>query len=399
MKGTHQPVAATYDQQNFVFIGKPHKGDIDNLPLSLGNWYQIGNPYPSALDAYQFIDDNEGVITGDIEIWDDWEDNTHYFNEAHAGYAILNKSDAIPAANYNDPGKEGGKTPKRYIGVAQGFGVTGVAPAEDNKKIIFRNAQRSYVTENSGESIFFKSSGKNQHTSSQAKDKRLKIRLGFRAYSNFNRQILLTIDENATDGIDYGYDAVVSSVYPDDLYWVVGADKLLIQAVKDLTKERVVPLGINSKGKGLLEIKIDKIENPYPNMEVYLRDNLTMDTYDIVNGSFEINLEAGEHNDKYSLVFEPKPEITLELEEEIEKVNEELVTYISEDNSLIKIKRPDELIIERISLFNIIGQQLQVWTSIVDSDEIALPINVRTGAYIIIMETNKGKILRKVIIE
>ena len=32
----------------------------------------IGNPYPSAIDAHKFIDDNAGVIEGTLYLWQQW---------------------------------------------------------------------------------------------------------------------------------------------------------------------------------------------------------------------------------------------------------------------------------------------------------------------------------------
>jgi hypothetical protein len=55
MKGT-----GAIGDQNYVFKGKPNNGDID-LPLNVGNDYLTGNPYPSALDANEFIADNPNL--------------------------------------------------------------------------------------------------------------------------------------------------------------------------------------------------------------------------------------------------------------------------------------------------------------------------------------------------
>jgi hypothetical protein len=394
MKGTHQPISDVYDSQNFVFIGKPHNGDIE-LPISNTNWYLTGNPYPCAIDAYQFIDDNASSITGVLEFWDDWENNTHNINLAHAGYAFLTKSGSIPAPNYNNTNEYGAKTPGRYIAVAQGFGVTGSGPV--GSKIKFNNNQRAFVTEaNSSESIFFKETGKKTKRSWKGEpDTRLKIRLGFRAASDFNRQILLTIDEKTTDAIDYGYDAVLQEAFPDDMYWMLNEDKLIIQAVQDLPLTRVIPIGINSKGDGLLKIKVDNIENPIENMTVYLRDNLTMDTYDILNDTFEINLEKGTYNDRYSVVFEPKPEIPVEIEEVIYDLN----AFVYDNGNMLRVTRPEELMIHNISLFNMLGQQVQNWNADRERLVYDLPVHVNTGVYLVVLGTEAGNITKKVIIE
>ena len=56
MKGTTGTGSVTAEQ-NYVFVGKPNNGTIQ-LNISLNQSYLVGNPYPSALDADEFIKDN-----------------------------------------------------------------------------------------------------------------------------------------------------------------------------------------------------------------------------------------------------------------------------------------------------------------------------------------------------
>ncbi len=170
---------------------------------------------------------------------------------------------------------------------------------------------------------------------------------------------------------------------------------MLIQAVKNLPIERVVPIGINANGNIPIKIKVDTIENPYPNMEIYLRDNLTLDTYDIMKGAFEITLEDGEYIDKYSMVFQAKPEIPIEIEE----VFNEVIVFVNENNSIISVRKPVELQINKILLFNVMGQQIKIWESNLNENEIELPIKVSTGVYLVLISTNEGKIAKKIIIK
>jgi hypothetical protein len=182
MKGTKPPITAQYDQQNFVFIGKPHNGDIQ-LPITTGNSYLTGNPYPSAMDADQFITDNLDSTTGTLYYWDDWEDNTHLFNEAHAGYAIYTLAGGVFAPNYNNNLESGEKRPGRYIPVAQGFFIDG---AGAGSQIKFYNSQRFFVTEaDPVQSTFFKADGKGQHN-------RHSSRLTVKVSKNLQRLILMT---------------------------------------------------------------------------------------------------------------------------------------------------------------------------------------------------------------
>jgi hypothetical protein len=238
-----------------------------------------------------------------------------------------------------------------------------------------------------------------------AADSRLKIRLGFYATSNFKRQILFTFDQRASDGIDYGFDALLKDVFPNDLYWVLNNNKYNIQATKEWSNKCVIPIGIKSKGDGPVKIKIDAIENPTPNMEVYIRDNATMETYDIVNGKFEINLEEGEFNDKYAIVFEPKAEITEEEdlpEEELIVVDnpiEFMEVYVGGMNQdHLKIKKPDEMELTHISIFNVLGQQIKVWNSNLNQREMELFFPSNKGVHLVVMSTNKGRISKKLIV-
>jgi len=57
MKGVESSGTSFTSKQNYVFDGKPNNGDI-TLPIFSGSDYLVGNPYPSAIDANEFIYDN-----------------------------------------------------------------------------------------------------------------------------------------------------------------------------------------------------------------------------------------------------------------------------------------------------------------------------------------------------
>ena len=226
-----------------------------------------------------------------------------------------------------------------------------------------------------------------------AKDARLKIRLGFYAADNFFRRILITCDQRTTDGMDYGFDAIMKTIHPNDLYWMMDENKLIIQAVAEMNVEREVPIGIVSKGNGPMKIKIDTIENPYENMKVYLRDNETMETFDILNEAFSVDLEEGEHHDKYSMVFQPK----LEEEEEVVEIFETLKVYLGEGNELLKIRKPQEIELTDIAMYNVLGQQINSWSSNLNENSLDLPIRTNRGIHFVIMNTNQGRVSKKVL--
>jgi hypothetical protein len=244
-------------------------------------------------------------------------------------------------------------------------------------------------------------------------DNRLKIRLEFFTSKNYKREILLTIDDRSTDAVDKGFDAILNNDYPNDMYWMLNDEKYVIQAFNELKEDRVVPIGIKSMGDCTIQIKVSTIENPYPGMEVYLRDNTTLDTYDILNSSFEIALDVGQFNDKYSVVFEPKlvieeetagvvnePE-NEEIQNEIDdtEVINDLRVFVSGDNEVLRIKKPVEMTLTNIAMFNLLGQQINTWNVNLNMNEIDLPIHGNRGIHLILMDTSKGRLMKKVIIK
>jgi hypothetical protein len=396
MKGSFSAAEALSNKQNFVYIGKPHNGDIQ-LPISNGKYYMVGNPYPSSIDADQFIIDNainNTTITGVLEFYEDWSsDNTHTESLASAGYAYYTLAGGVGSGtgfngeNENNSGEYGTKIPKRFIPIGQAFWIVGAGGGT----VEFNNDQRFYEREFGGKSIFFKGVKSKIIPVKGEEDKRLKLRIGFETSNVKNRQLLLTVDDRASDLMDKGFDAEVSVFQDNDLYWLIEDKKLIIQAVGGLTKEIIVPVGISLKEKGIIKIKVDTINNPYEGFEVFLRDNITMETYDILHSEFEIELEAGEYNDKYSVVFKPKFELS---EIDVELANN-LRAHLIENE--LRIVRLSDIDISNISLFNIIGQQIRSWSNNLDQKEIVLPVNIDVGMYFVVIETEKGSYMKKII--
>jgi len=126
-------------------------------------------------------------------------------------------------------------------------------------------------------------------------------------------------------------------------------------------------------------------------------------TYDILNDTFEVDLEKGEFNDKYAIVLKYKEEVKEEeIEEETEEVLEdldELMVFVTDNNATIRIKKPEELVINSISLFNAIGQQIKAWTSNLIYSEMNLQVEVNTGVYMVMLKTNQGDIIKKIVIK
>uniref|UniRef100_UPI0037522702 LamG-like jellyroll fold domain-containing protein n=1 Tax=Flavobacterium sp. TaxID=239 RepID=UPI0037522702 len=418
MKGTGG-VANVTDTQNYSFIGKPNSGTI-TLNLTQDNSYLIGNPYPSALDADEFIKDNlkdclgcrstVNSFSGALYFWDHFGlSNNHILAEYEGGYATYTLMGGVAAINNSalnlNDGAIGSNVPKRYIPVAQGFFIDGYIDFEvvgaqiptvvQGGPILFKNNQRVFQRESTPSSVFMKK----RETAKTSADSRQKIRLGFESSIGAHRQILVGIDSNATNQFDIGYDAPIYDINENDMYWEINTNKFVIQAVPNFNTEQTIPLGIVTKNEGEVKIKIDELENISSNTTVYLYDNQTEIYHDLRNSEFKITLAIGEFNKRFSLKFNKNQTQQL-LDVQENESSDDIMVYYSKKTLFIKNNELDTTV-NKVSLFNISGQAVENQkTENQEQQNIQVPVkNVSSGVYIAKLKTSEGvEISKKVIV-
>jgi hypothetical protein len=401
--------------QNYVFNGKPNNGDV-NLTINADNDYLVGNPYPSAIDAIQFILDNGPIINyddpmvpetdpvtdGTLYFWEHWGGGSHILSEYQGGYATYNLSGGAPAAylGTTDPdvgtGGAPAKTPGRYIPVNQGFFV--VAEGAGGT-INFNNGQRVFQKEDgslSSSSVFLRSSEANPQVDEIANgDDRMQFRIALNSMSTIRRQLLLTIDENATSGIDWGYDAKLYENQIDDFFWMVSDKKFIIQGSNEAEVETVYPIGIKTNTDGLNTITIDALENVPNDVTIYIHDKEADTFHNLSASDFEFYLVAGEYLDKYEMTFR---NATLGIED---NVLNSLEIYYSNELESIVLLNPTFIDVESIELLNILGQSAHFIDSVASNEYSEYEAqNLSTGTYIIKINTiESGSVSKKVLVQ
>ncbi len=141
--------------QQYTFDGKPNNGTIILNGIDKGGpgdeqgttytSYLLGNPYPSAIDARTFITDNSATIEGTLQLWEQWDGNTHYLAEYQGGYGFITNLSTLRAYQYPGIGIDGpgAKRPTFFIPVAQAFFVQVI----NDGPIVFNNTQRIFIKE------------------------------------------------------------------------------------------------------------------------------------------------------------------------------------------------------------------------------------------------------------
>jgi hypothetical protein len=422
------------EDQNYVFRGKPNNGVITVSPLDDTNLYLVGNPYPCVLDADEFINDNiaNNATSGTLFFWEHWGGGTHDLLGYQGGYATYTLSGGTPSVSHpsvNQAGS-GDKTPGPFVPVGQGFFVQGDSNAGNGvtATVEFNNSQRSFTREYvSNFTVFVRDAadGANnpgmfenpENTTSESdtvetendgydnlwyqefgirKDNRKKIRLGYTNPEGFYRQILLTFDRRSTDGVDLGYEGESIEVIETDMYWELENKKFVIQAVSDLSQNRVVPIGLIAKDAGGGTITLDKLENIDASVGIYIKDNYSGATHDLRASTFQVSIPIGETNDKYSLVFQPEDPLSIN-----DQILENGITmYTDTETKEIVITNNTNFKLEGIDMYTILGQRILSIKEGMNENTIRIPVNDKaSGIYVISIHSEKGKISKKLVIQ
>ncbi|WMI65731.1 HYR domain-containing protein [Aestuariibaculum sp. YM273] len=435
MKGS----GSSSDRQNYTFRGKPNNETVENI-VNIGNNALVGNPYPSAVYAPEFIKDNipsldptgdpsvansgtTGSIDGTLSFWITFDtNNTHILREYQGGYATFTLAGGLapPIGNkytttdgYEISG-DGTTTllPIAHIPVAQGFYVNAAFPDDFESNVIrFKNSQRDrreFAATDTGNLVLKTSSAKDSKTNNletdEYEDGVQRIRFAFKNNKG-QRSLLLafTPDNSASDGYNYGYDARLDTPLADDMLFKSGIYNLTIQAVGEFDDSKQYPFSIFTNKGGNFEIAVTAFENLPPNTKVYIYDSL-LGTYTKIDGknlTYNITLDPGTYKDRFYVTFTHKDQKTLSvIDEELNKIQ---VNYL-QNSKEIYINSVMNTEIKQVQLINILGQIINVWDKsdkTFDSNEIRLSVSgdIAQGSYIVNIVTSNSNISKKIIIK
>ena len=288
------------------------------------------------------------------------------------------------------------KAPEPYIAIGQGFFVDGISSG----KVIFNNSQREYKTEGTGESIFLRSAKKTAAKTASTGLPVLKLGLNYsnNEGSNLHRQIGVSFNPANSFGYEKGYDSEMFDVSPTDFYWKFPNDthSYVISGVQEISDNLEVPLEVLVSETSTITIGVDEINNI--NQDVYIKDKLTGKSQKINDASAAFQLKKGTYTDRFVLAF-VSTDNTLGLEEDV--LAKQTTIYADNDNHKIVISKNQEVNIDNVELFDILGKKVILWSIKEQKNSYQLDIKkqIPTGIYIVKLNTNNGTINKKVVIE
>lgn len=229
-----------------------------------------------------------------------------------------------------------------------------------------------------------------------------RVTIDFTMPNGYVRHLLLgfTPDNAATDGVDYGYDALNIDNYPYDLNWIIDNNRYVIQGVGAFDINKRYPLGLFLRDSGNIKIDLKSTFGFETPIDIYVYDSL-LDTYTkITESSYSNNMEGGEYTDRFYIAFKDENNSnnfakSLSTDEEnLQKTN---IFYFSSTKEL-SINTNSSSQIKNIMVYNALGQS--IWSlKGVNSNHIKVPLYLNQTKYgIVKVETNDGNLSSKVII-
>ena len=349
------------------FTGVPNNGNIPTV-VAAGKWNLIGNPYPSAIDAAQFLDENDGV--GALYFW------------AHANLPVNDGTDKYyrykdDFVTYNGLGTAGPAPFDGYIAAAQGFIIK--APTAT---INFNNGQRRP----GNNTKFFK-------TAKTTVEKH-RMWLNFSNAAGDVKQILVGYAQGATNSIDTNFDATSMAASGSiDFYSINSSKKLVIQGrAWPFVKTDVVTFGYMAASKGDYTISINKADGIFnEDQEVFLQDKTTGKMTNLRLENYKFTSEAGTFNSRFVIRYVNTSLGTDDFE------NVENGVFVSVKSKIVNVKSSTENISE-VQIYNIAGQNLYTKNKI-DSQELEIS-NLQAGNQVLLVKVilENGTVVTKKII-
>ncbi|GLB53240.1 T9SS C-terminal target domain-containing protein [Neptunitalea chrysea] len=439
MKGTD----ISDHKQPYDFRGRPNDGDIQ-VVIKPGNETLIGNPYPSAIDIAAFLldPDNIGKVdAASILYWQqDMTTASHYVADYVGGYGVWvpdcsNVNDcekgtyALSTYNsYDDNGNITGTASatidpnaiysgRRFAPVGQGFMVKGNASLSGPTTLTFKNSHRvfykeddnSYSTFNRIGNINAKNIGNNTTANvnipsyevvynngagTQALSSYERPKYVFQVIVNetYTRDLLLTLNDNATIGFDYGFDGISPSELDTDAAFDINGQDYFIQSTAFNVND-LIPLHFKTNGSNTtFKILIGSYINVDANQNVYIYDS-ALDLYTPISDSsmFTFSSSDADISNRYYVAFTSSP-----LSAETVLSSSDIYVHQNNDSHVLLVKNPSLYTLKNVELFSMTGQQIFNEGDLGTEESYTFNTsNLTTGVYLVNITTTNNQVVTK----
>jgi len=375
------------EQQVFIFEGTLNNGLIqpaivNNSGGVYNDWNFIGNPYPSAIDAYKFFSTNAGIVDA-LYLWsqasplDPNNPGNQGFNFSTDDYAVLSASGVNVAGGSGD-------IPDNYIPSGQGFFIEALG----GTNVTFNNAMR----DTGNNTQFFR----NTNISSNDRDV---LWLNLTSDNGVFNQIAvahLTSASDSNDGSFYdvkrnasalSYARIYSQIQNTDGEFVIQG-----RSKSSLNIDEIISLGFNNSidSPTIFTISIAQFEGAFhTNNDIYLVDNLLNTIHNLKESDYSFTSEVGVFNDRFDVVFNAQ---VLSIDDNTIDNNQLIISELNNGNVKFSINANYQ--IESVEIIDLIGRTIynlkgEYSTEIYNLD------NLNKSAYIARVTLSNGQVITK----
>jgi hypothetical protein len=301
--------------QRYDFRGRPNDGNI-TVSLGLNNATLSGNPYPSALHLNAFLLDTDNTAgTGIAYFWEQNKAvNSHFIADYRAGYgsyspiSLVSNGVYVPATfnSYNDDGSlnttgtsSGLVIARKYSPIGQGFILNGRITGT----VTLKNSHRAYYKEGNPLTQFERPAKNKASRISESIPNTSYFKLNAILNNQFTRQLALAFLPEATDGVDYGIDALnMDASLPNDVSFLLEDKNYVIQGV-NFEETKKIPLAVKATNNTTIKFYVPEVINFDLSQSIYIHDALDDSYHDIKNSVYEVAVPKGTYSDRFKITF------------------------------------------------------------------------------------------------
>lgn len=339
-----------------TFTGVANNGPVTFNSLNANQYYSIGNPYPSTIDADEFINDNS--LTDPLYFWRKTN------NAATSSYATYTLAGGDPL----------GLIPNGFIQVGQGFIAR--VPA-GGSSLAFANTMRA---------------GNNGNQFLRMQFERHRYWLNLTDDTGYFGQMMVAYMTGATNGYDPAIDGLFFGDSDTALTSIVDNQEYVIQGrALPFETTDTVTLGFKSELGGNYTIALNNFDGLFDtqNQDIYLKDNLTSTRTNLKVAPYQFTTVAGVFNDRFEVVYENF--LGVELPED-------------SGNNIVAYKQNQEVVINSgsinmstVQLYDIRGRLL-VEKNNLSGNEVRMHVGNTNQVLIVKITTSTGDIVTKKIV-
>lgn len=320
---------------------------VTNNPNSLAggtSHYLFGNPYPSAIDAAEFIRQNP-ILDGVVYVWTSANSNVlgiNYTQDNYSAFTLVGSVTQAPPAviSLTFDGK---------IPTGQGFKVrvlpSGTLGVANTGNVEFNNCMRVTGDNNT----FYRSPYVTESTETKNK-----FKLALTNNTGIYNEILIGYFPECTMGYDRMYDATMNSVSTTRFSSLLDGTntRLSINARPEFSLNDKVDLGINKNAVGLETYTISKHseEGIFANNQiVYLHDKLLGYYHNLNEGDYTFQIANTNNDGRFEVVY---------LNETLSVVGQDLVKVVAFIDNATFMAQANQTI-DKVVIYDMLGRAVE----------------------------------------